>query len=143
MIENVTVRARSLPLTDGVTVKWTAKQGYHVTIRFIGEMSAKEVPNLVQRMHRELAAIRCGAFSAQLKGCGSFPAKGRPRILWAGLDSDCMPFLSALRQAADTALGLANTVEEELHPHVTVARCNVHKKNPKGPNNEAAAVFLK
>ena len=102
-------------------------------------------------MSLALESTKCGPFDMQVCGAGSFPVGGRPRILWAGLEESCVPFLLALRQAADNALeaeaglqgpgGVDKTKDEELNPHVTVARCNANKKDATR-TPAAAAKFL-
>lgn len=131
LVEESTKGARAMKGDEGdPMIKWNGRDGFHCTVRFIGETPEKDIPGLIERMTVELDAIRCGPFDMNISGAGSFPSGGRPRVLWAGLDEECLPFLMALRQAADKALQLTDTDDEELKPHVTVARCNANKKDP-------------
>jgi 2'-5' RNA ligase len=150
VIEESTRSARNTDDNTGdVPMKWSSKNGYHVTVRFIGEVKRADLPAMVKRLQEELSKLPFSCFDMALKGCGSFPHGGRPRILWAGLDDACVPFLKALRSAADVAIsgldsfkhGAEGEKEEEMNVHVTVARCNANRNDPsKTP--AAAAYFL-
>ena len=63
-----------------------------------------------------------GPFELELGLLGCFPERGRPRILWAGVESD--PALTALAASLEhTARGLGLEPEtREFHPHLTLAR---------------------
>ena len=102
------------------SLKLVPCQNYHLTVRFLGELSRDRLPDL-QDLLAEAAAtaepLRC-----QLTGLGAFPESSRPRVFWAGVGDDG----SAARAAAlvDEALVELGFQREERpwRPHVTLAR---------------------
>ena len=94
---------------------------WHVTLAFLGELSAGQRRRLAEGL-RPLAAATA-PLPARLAAGGTFPAVGRARVLWvgvvcAGLDS----LVQALRTAA---VGARIPLEPQaFQPHITVARAH-------------------
>ncbi len=100
-------------------IRWTPPGQFHLSLRFIGAAS----PADCERMVDALRQIRVRAFLLGVEGVGCFPAKGEPRVLWAGVGSG-HPFLHQLRQQVDDCL-LGAGVSFELRPfvpHITLGR---------------------
>ena len=111
--------------------RWVKPRAMHLTLVFLGETGEERLPAL----HRELGA----AFAAgepmtitvgvppevgQRHVIGAFPARGRRRVLWAGVDAD--GDLGGLQARVADAVARAAGVEVErrpYHPHLTLARC--------------------
>ncbi|MBI5691670.1 MAG: RNA 2',3'-cyclic phosphodiesterase [Verrucomicrobia bacterium] len=122
----------ALPLPDSIRdllsqlaeplpgVSWTRPTQLHLTLRFLGDVSAACLDDLVAR----LAAVRVAPFVLPLEGLGTFPPNRPPRVAWLGVGAG-HPRLFQLRQRLDDALlasGLPLDVRT-FHPHVTLARC--------------------
>jgi len=92
----------------------------HLTLRFIGEVEANQFHDIKER----LVEIDSKPLTTAIKGVGHFPPRGKPRILWAGLESagDIM----ILRNKVNYVLRLSGVEPErrKFHPHVTLARLN-------------------
>jgi len=118
------------------TMRWTPKENYHVTLRFLGSTPVRLVPWVGERL-ADAAGI-ASVPSTRIRGLGSFPARGRARVLWAGLDDE----RGALARLAGSIRGaLAPEFPLELapfSPHVTVARSRAPSDLPP----EFAATFL-
>ncbi len=101
-------------------VRWIRTEQIHLTLSFLGQV---EEP--AEELFREkLAAIRFIAFFLPIAGIGSFPAKGNPKVLWAGVGHG-HPQLFHLHKKVQEA-ALAAGLEPDLrawHPHITLARC--------------------
>jgi 2'-5' RNA ligase len=102
--------------------RWSPRANRHVTLRFLGATP----PELIDAVTEAVAATAADAvpFRVSLAGPGRFPARGRARVLWVGLD-DPPGGLPAL--AADLGRRLPPAFEPEPRPfaaHVTVARCD-------------------
>ncbi len=100
-------------------VAWTPAAQLHLTLRFLGELAETRVPELTA----SLAQIRVVAFPLAMAGVGTFPPRGQPQMLWAGV-SHAHPHLFQLRQQIDDrllTLGLPVDLRT-FHPHATVAR---------------------
>ena len=111
----------------------------HLTLRFLGAVDAG-IDVAARRGWAE--AIRGhGPFDLKLESIGCFPERGRPRILWAGLEPD--PALTALVDSLErTARRLGFEPEtREFRPHLTLARARRGEpsKLPKGSSTPLAA----
>lgn len=104
---------RSLP-----GVRPVAEEQIHLTLRFIGEVEG----SIFKDIREELAAVASPALTMGVKGIGHFPPRGRPRVLWAGVQP--ADPLIRLKRRIDTALikcGIAPD-SRKFAPHITIAR---------------------
>lgn len=73
-------------------LRWTPPAQIHLTLRFLGDVPAADVPALREAL---AAVVRGGpAFGLAVGGWGCFPTARRPRVVWAGVQGD----LAALGQ---------------------------------------------
>jgi 2'-5' RNA ligase len=96
-------------------------QELHLTLHFLGELA----PLSVEAVRRALAKVTVNAFTITIRGLGTFPTEGQPKVLWSGVEGS--PALFALHQSVGTALAdaIGFQVEERPYsPHVTLARLN-------------------
>jgi 2'-5' RNA ligase len=101
-------------------ITWTRPEQLHLTLRFIGEVPGDRIG----RVEGLLAAVRVEPFIIPVEGVGSFPPKGPPRVIWAGVGAG-HPHLFQLRQRLDDAVLAAgiNLDVRFFRPHITLARC--------------------
>jgi 2'-5' RNA ligase len=101
-------------------VRWIEPDGYHLTLKFLGEVRPELLPTLERAIDRVAAATN--AFPLAISGFGAFPTIRRPRVLWLGVDPS--PALRCLKQ--DLEWGLASHGFERetraFHPHITIGR---------------------
>lgn len=105
----------------------------HLTLSFLGAV----IPDHETILLEKLAAIRLPRFFLPLRGVGTFPAKGRPRVVWVGLGTGHPQLYHLHKRVQDAAL--AAGLEPDLrpwHPHISIARC-------KDVNPHALRPFLK
>jgi len=101
-------------------VRWLAPGQMHLTISFLGDVSAE----VEEALKRNLNTIEWKAFFLPISGLGTFPGKGRPSIIWVGVGTG-HPHLFQLHKRVHEA-ALHAGLEPELrsfHPHITLARC--------------------
>lgn len=106
---------RSLPGARAVP-----EEQIHITLRFIGEVEG----TLFKDIKENLSNISLSPFSTAIQGVGHFPPRGKPRVIWAGLQPTDQ--LIKLKRKIDTCLiecGLAPD-NRKFTPHVTLARLN-------------------
>ena len=141
-------RALSTRQQRDQNTKWTRPDGIHLTLKFLGEISEKQVAQIVD----SLAAIGSfEPFALRVKGFGFFPNAHRPRVLWVGLEaSESGPGVPAVAAGDDQdghatpALAqLADRVEQACEscsfapetrafsPHLTLARFKVPTPQPE------------
>lgn len=107
---------RGLP--DADALRWTAPEGWHLTLAFLGEVSDETRSDLDERLAR--AARRHGPYELRLAGGGRFG----DRTLWTGAEGD----LTAVGRLADSVraaarrAGAAAAEEHDFHAHLTLAR---------------------
>ena len=63
-------------------VTWAAADRVHITLHFLGETPESQVSPLAAAVSQPL---KIGAFNLALGGLGTFPPRGRPRVLWLGV----------------------------------------------------------
>ena len=102
-------------------VRWLASEQMHLTLSFLGNVPT----DIEEALKKNLSAIEWKSFFLPIAGLGIFPAKGRPKILWAGVGS-AHPHLFQLHKRVQEA-ALRAGLEPDLrsfHPHFTLARCH-------------------
>lgn len=97
----------------------------HLTLKFIGEVEGSRLLDI----REALTEIFIPKFSISLKGVGTFPPRGIPRILWVGIDTG--EHLLPLRNSIEKTLAVINIPRERKKyiPHLTIARlknCSIH-----------------
>jgi len=108
----------AVPTAD---VRWTDVAGFHVTLRFLGQVAEGRLPEI----RAALAAATRGRPPLVLAagGLGAFPGLRRPRVVWAGVTAEAAA-LTALAGAVDgglEGLGLGREARP-FHGHVTLGR---------------------
>lgn len=103
----------------GGGLRWTAPEGMHVTLKFLGEISTLKVED-ARRALETVGVFE--PFDVMLKGFGFFPTARDPRVFWVGLEP-ASP-LKALAGRVEAALGTAGFEREKrpFSPHLTLAR---------------------
>lgn len=105
-------------------LRWATQDAWHLTLAFLGEVSEEKAAALAPRLER--AARRHPALSLSFGPGGAFPAPGRARVLWAGIDGDRAALTALARSvAAGARRAGAGPPDEDrkFRPHVTLARC--------------------
>lgn len=99
-------------------LRWTAPEGWHVTLAFLGSIEAGDVPRLVQRL---LPIARAHRPSRHDVGhLGAFPTPARARVAWCGIDDG--PDRCLERLAGDVAASLDLGTTTPFRAHLTLAR---------------------
>ena len=90
----------------------------HLTLKFIGEVEGSRFLD-IQDALKEIIVPK---FSLSLKGVGTFPPRGIPRVLWAGVEP--VEQTVALRNAIERTLAVINIARDKkkFTPHLTLAR---------------------
>ena len=102
-------------------IKWTSPQAMHLTVKFLGDIQAEQVPVLKRTLQKVVKEMP--PFDLTIKGLGGFPSLARPRILWSGVtgDVDHLEVFVACIESALSKVGF--TLEERpYHPHLTLSR---------------------
>ena len=115
------------------SARWVRIAGLHVTLKFIGEVSAERA----EAIKAALATVPSHSpITMNFRGLGFIPTARRPRVLWAGIEADSG--LAALAASVEAALDPLGIVREEraFSPHLTLARFDT----PRGLDALHAAI---
>jgi RNA 2',3'-cyclic 3'-phosphodiesterase len=104
-------------------VRWTQPDQLHLTLKFIGDIDNRTLPEICTQMRDACAGVE--AFTASLKGLGAFPRNKPPRVLWVGFQ-DGVESLKLINQRLESSLaGLGVPSEGRAYaPHLTLGRIN-------------------
>jgi 2'-5' RNA ligase len=102
-------------------VKCVAPEGMHLTLKFLGNISAQKVTDITGVM--EQASQGVSPFQLQITEVGAFPNLKRPRVLWVGIKGE-VDKLVGWQQRLDNGLVPLGFVKEArpFTPHLTLAR---------------------
>jgi RNA 2',3'-cyclic 3'-phosphodiesterase len=100
-------------------IRWTRAEGWHLTLKFLGDISRDQVAPIAGVLKEALRTQLSLHVVAQ--GLGAFPNLKRPRVVWVGLQSEG---LTALSEKIETALVSLDFPPEgrEFTPHLTLGR---------------------
>jgi 2'-5' RNA ligase len=104
-----------------VSASWSREDNLHLTLKFPGDTPVSRIETLSQAAKR--AATEVSSFELIVNGCGAFPPRGQPRVLWVGIE-DPSGQLPRLHQALEEECAQAGFAREQrpFHPHLTIAR---------------------
>ncbi len=114
----------------GKNIKWTARENYHLTLKFLGEISESEMEDIKKLLN--VITGRHQSFKLRLKGTGSFPSgSNRVRIIWAGLEE--VEELLTLQQEIEIELEKKGFPRENrpFSPHLTIGRAKHPEKQER------------
>lgn len=94
--------------------KFTECENFHLTLKFLGELSRSEIEAVKERLLR----VKFEHFNVELDKLGIF-SEDFIRIIWVSLKSDG---LFELQKAVDEALGDLFAEEYNFMAHITIAR---------------------
>lgn len=97
-------------------VKWVERENFHITLRFIGEVSEDRIP-VLERIIDEVS-LKFSPFEIELKGTGKFP-----HVIWVGIDKGS-DILKNISYSIEGALIRANfsPTDKPFSPHITLGR---------------------
>jgi len=120
--------------------RWVRPEGLHLTLRFLGSSSPKQIASL--RPALAAAAAACGPARARVAGVDTFPQRGRPSVLWLGI---ALPRPVFDLQAACEAAAVAAGFPPEARPfraHLTLARFRDPVPRPDLPSADLGTACL-
>jgi 2'-5' RNA ligase len=113
------LRARLEAHVPRARLTWVPPERLHFTLRFIGAVDDATAG----RMKAALAPrIGLTPFDLTVSGLGTFPARGTPRVIWAGLERGVDEMTTLAHHVADRLRAFALAAEAAYRPHLTLAR---------------------
>lgn len=123
VLQNIVACQRELARETGRdVVRWTPGEQIHLTMKFLGNVTARQIDALQSALPGIPQRFRLAAH-----GVGAFPSRRNPRVVWIGLAGD-LDALKAMHAAIDK---LATRKEErDFHPHLTIGRVRENQRFP-------------
>jgi RNA 2',3'-cyclic 3'-phosphodiesterase len=121
-------------------LRWVRPESVHLTLRFLGESS----PGQIERLRRSLGPLagRCPRAEAVFCGLGLFPERGRPSVLWLGVElPEPLAALQAGCEAASVAAGFPRE-SRRFSPHLTLGRWRDRAARPELPAVDLCSTLL-
>lgn len=100
-------------------IRTTKPDQLHFTLHFLGDT----LENRIGLLQQGLASLNSPAFQIEIRGCGVFPNKKKPRVIWVDVHEGRKQIISLQQQLAKYLEHHQFPVEKRsYHPHVTLAR---------------------
>lgn len=101
-------------------IKWVELHNIHLTLKFIGDTSVEELPQIKDALHQACNAIK--PFELRIARTGIFGSTYNPRVIWFGIDPD--PMLLNLAQNVSSGLETVGILGDRQNfvPHLTIGR---------------------
>ena len=101
------------------SIRWVRPESMHLTLKFLGEVEDR----LVESIRDALASVVHPRFVLKVCGVGKFPANGRARVVWAGIE-DPVRALPALHEKIECVLDAQGFAPEArgFQAHLTLGR---------------------
>ena len=114
----LTATLAQLRRTDA-PVRWVRPENLHITLKFLGELGEEHLDDLKAR----LAKVDKPDLELALDGLGSFPSRGAPRVIWAGVRDPAGNLLRLAAELSRAAVSVGVPAEDRpYHPHITLGR---------------------
>ncbi len=103
-------------------VRWVPPENIHLTLKFLGDVSVKNLDVLQELIAGEAAQHKPMEFS--VGGLGAFPKTRRPRVIWVGIEAPAeLHALQRSIEARTTRIGYPPD-NRPFSPHLTIGRVN-------------------
>ena len=101
-------------------IRWIPPDNIHLTLSFLGNISDKDIPNIVQSLEN---CITSKYFKIKIESTGVFPSANFPKILWIGIGKGADD-LTSLQQDIEISVRKFKGIyrREKFMPHITIAR---------------------
>lgn len=124
------VAEAAAPFRSHSEIRPVAPENYHITLRFIGEVT-DETEQSIRKALQSFDAPT-GEIDATIRGFGAFPQEATPATYWAGIVTDMIKLKELYRLIAFSLehLGIQKK-KERFIPHITVARVRRNRDVPE------------
>jgi 2'-5' RNA ligase len=112
-------------------IRFVSAATTHLTLRFLGATTTEQIERFEPRLRS--AAAACPPLDARVRGLGTFPGHGSPRVLWLGLELP-PPAFELQRSCEQAARDLGFEPEERpFRAHLTLGRWRERARRPTLP----------
>lgn len=117
----ITSLQTQLKTSSPPSVKWVDASGIHLTLKFLGNVSFKQIEEITRAM--EKAAAGFSPLRLEVEDLGVFPGPTRVRVVWVGLGGE-IDRLTQLQEKIEANVAPLGFPPEgrPFAPHLTLAR---------------------
>lgn len=106
---------------SNANVRWVDPENMHLTLNFIGDISARAVLSVRESLNT--AGACCGPASFRVAGLGTFGNRNMLRVIWAGVDGNLSALLELQRRVNEAMQKIGLPVSDSTFtPHITIGR---------------------
>jgi 2'-5' RNA ligase len=138
-LEKISDGLRAACREVGMKASFQRPEHLHLTLKFLGDVEASKVPEIVSALDVLCATDR---FEIAFEGLGAFPNEKKPNVLWVDVTKGRKELKSLAEQVDRSLLVLGYPPEQrEYQPHLTLARVRraskdarrvIHPVSPEG-----------
>ena len=104
-----------------VAASWNREDNLHLTLKFLGNVPVTKIEELSRAVAAATSQVE--PFPLTVNGCGTFPQRGKPNVLWIGVDDPSSTLLRLHQHLEDNCAGVGLPRDARpFHPHLTIAR---------------------
>ncbi len=106
---------------EGAKVGWVKPENLHLTLKFLGDVQAARIDDVVEATQEAVQGIE--PFILSFSGLGVFPNFKRPRVIWIGV-AEGSDSLGKIQRGLEERLSQRGFTREEreFSPHLTIGR---------------------
>lgn len=104
----------------GMPIRWVPVPNIHLTLKFLGDVSEKNIPMINEILLAE--AMHHKQFEISVGGFGVFPNYSRPRVIWVGVEAPEELQNLCRRIDIETARLGYPPDKRKFDPHLTLGR---------------------
>lgn len=122
LVESLSVAVRHWMRRIGTQgVKWVSPQNYHMTLEFLGNLSASGIEPLGERLEERAKGLT--PIDLLVQGGGCFPDVTRPKVFFLKLQGSTEALFELQKRVAEATRGFGEPRDgKPFDPHLTVAR---------------------
>jgi 2'-5' RNA ligase len=113
---------------DGDAVRWVRPEGFHVTLRFLGNVPSAELPALAQAVEAALAGAP--GFRVTLGAVRAFPSARQPRVVVVELEPEAELLALAERVEVGVVAAGLEPSPRRFRAHLTLGRVRGRRLPP-------------
>ena len=114
----------------GNGIKWVNPENLHITYAFLGDVS----PDKCEAVIRKMKANEFEKFSISAGNIGCFPVKGKPRIIWLGINKGAGKLEEVAQELRDGLVSEDFIFKNKFSSHITLGRARGEKINSASIN---------
>ena len=121
-IKSILSIVKSAVNCNPIHIKWIPLENIHLTLSFLGNISNKDLPSLIQSVEKKITSNN---FQFTITGTGVFPSSKSPKVLWLGISKAIDELTLLQSQVEKSVRELKDNYENNIFtPHISIARIN-------------------